>query len=362
MNENELRNILQKNRPEPPEGFDGHVQMQLARLIRKEKKTVKRKVCLVMAAVMVIIIGVTTALAAFNDDVNQLLYQIWPKAAQTLKPISLTCEDQGIRMEVVSATLNGQEALVTLTVQDLENDRIDETADLFDSAILQLPYDGSGTCMNTGFDPETGIASFAAYMKFEMDGQPAGNDKVTFRVSQILSHKKEQTIDLTPLIPGTIGEAESMPVPAIRGWSGLVDTDGYDEASDQAVRAMKVLNTENSLEIPVTEGVTLTGVGIIDGVFHVQIRYTDIRHTDNHGFITLSDREGNEVYQESSIHQKIGSISWFGGNNDSWEEYIYEEYPEDLTQIVLQGDFITAQPAVEGDWHVTFPLSVIQEE
>ena len=44
-------------------------------------------------------------------------------------------------MEVVSATLNGSETLVTLTMQDLEGDRIDETMDLFDSAILQLPYD-----------------------------------------------------------------------------------------------------------------------------------------------------------------------------------------------------------------------------
>ena len=60
--------------------------------------------------------------------------------------------------------------------------------------------------------------------------------------------------------------------------------------------------------------------------------------------------------------QEIGSVSWFGENYDSWEEYIFDEYPEDLSQLVLQGEFTTANPAVEGDWYVTFPLSVIKSE
>jgi len=75
----------------------------------------------------------------------------------------------------------------------------------------------------------------------------------------------------------------------------------------------------------------------------------------------LSDKSGN-TYEESKRIQEIGSVSWFGENHDSWEEYIYDEYPEDLSQIVLQGEFTTANPAVEGDWYVTFPLSGIKSE
>jgi hypothetical protein len=242
-------------------------------------------------------------------------------------------------------------------MQDLEGDRVDETMDLFDSAILQLPYDGSGTCMQTGYDPETKTASFAVYMEFDMDERPAESDKVSFRVSRFISNKKTQTVDLTTLIPDGINAAESMPVPTIRGWSGSPASDRHDAAKEKA-RRMMVLNTNNSLEIPVIDGVTLTGIGIVDGSLHIQIRYADIRHTDNHGFLTLTDGEG-KTYRDDGL-PGIGSVSWFGENHDSWEEYIFEHYPEDLSKATLIGEFTTAAPAVEGDWHVTFPLSLIQ--
>ena len=360
MPEQKLKDFLHQNMSEPPKDFDERVHLHLSRLVTKEEPGMKKVSGFIIAFALILVIGMTTALAAYNEEVNQLLYRIWPQAAQALKPVNLSCESQGIRMEVVSATLDGSETLVTLTMQDLEGDRVDETMDLFDSAVLQLPYDGSGTCVQTGYDPETKTASFAVYMKFDIDERPAESDKVSFRVSRFLSNKKKQTVDLTPLIPGEITEAESMPVPAIRGWSGSPASDKKD-AANQKAHELTVLNTKNSLEIPVVDGVTLTGIGMIDGSLHVQIRYTDIRSTDNHGFLTLSDQSGNS-YEESLKTQEIGSVSWFGENYDSWEEYIFDEYPEDLSQIVLQGEFMTADPAVEGDWYVTFPLSVIENE
>ena len=360
MSEQELRALMQSDAVEPSEGFDERIAFQLMNLTRKEEPRMKRTASIIVAFALVLVLGMGTALAAFNDDANQLLYQIWPQAAMALRPVNLISESQGIRMEVVSATLNGSETLVTLTMQDLEGDRVDETMDLFDSAILQLPYDGSGTCMQTGYDPETKTASFAVYMEFDMDERPAESDKVSFRVSRFISNKKTQTVDLTTLIPDGINAAESMPVPTIRGWSGSPASDRHDAAKEKA-RRMMVLNTNNSLEIPVVDGVTLTGIGIVDGSLHIQIRYADILHTDNHGFLTLSDKSGNS-YEEGLRKQEVGSVSWFGENHDSWEEYIFDEYPEDLTQIVLQGEFTTADPAVEGDWYVTFPLSLIQAQ
>ena len=360
MTEQKLRAMMQRSAEEPSEGFDERIAFQLMNLTRKEEPRMKRSASIIVVFALVLALGMSTALAAFNDDANQLLYQFWPQAAMALRPVNLISESQGIRMEVVSATLNGSETLVTLTMQDLEGDRVDETMDLFDSAILQLPYDGSGTCMQTGYDPETKTASFAVHMEFDMDERPAESDKVSFRVSRFISNKKTQTVDLTTLIPDGINAAESMPVPTIRGWSGSPASDRHDAPKEKA-RRMMVLNTNNSLEIPVIDGVTLTGIGIVDGSLHIQIRYADILHTDNHGFLTLSDKSGNS-YEEGLRKQEVGSVSWFGENHDSWEEYIFDEYPEDLTQIVLQGEFTTADPAVEGDWYVTFPLSLIQAQ
>ena len=359
MTEQKLRTMMQRSAAEPSERFDARIALQLKNLTRKEKPRMKRTVSIIVAFALVLTLGMGTALAAFNENVNQLLYQIWPQAAMALRPINLVSESQGIRMEVVSASLSGTESLVTLTMQDLDGDRIDETTDLFDSAILQLPYDGTGTCIQTGYEPETKTASFAVYMDFNID-RPAESDKVSFMVSRFLSHKQEQTIDLTQYIAGKIEEADSMPVPTIRGWSGSPSNNDDCQAITDKVHRMKVLNTQNSLEIPIVDGVTLTGIGMIDGAFHVQIRYSDILHTDNHGFLTLTSPDGKS-YVDAGLSE-IGSVSWFGENHDSWEEYIFEQYPENLSEATLQGTFTTASPATEGNWYVTFPLSLIQTQ
>ncbi len=329
--------------------------MEAERETRTHRMNGKRLLALA-AAVALLLSGAVGALAASSESVNDLLYRVWPWAAQALKPVNLSCEDQGIRMEVESAVLRGNEALVTLTMRDMTGDRLDETMDLFDSEALHLPYDGSGTCALLNFDAETRTASFAVYMKFDMDGSPAESDKVTFSVSQFLTKKRHVTVDLTPLL-GEIRAADTVPVPGrIRGGGGSGALSGNEK------NAVKVLNPENSLEIPVTEGVTLCGAGIADGVLHVQMRYDDIFHTDNHGFLTLSDADGKE-YGHGELPDGIGSVSWFGRetNGDSWEEYLFTDYPENLENMALTGEFWTADPAVEGCWQVTFPLKNIQE-
>ena len=316
-----------------------------------------KKLAVLAVAAALLLSCVTGAFAATNETVNDLLYRVWPWAAQALKPVNLSCEDQGIRMEVVSASLQGNEAFVTLAMQDLTGDRLDETMDLFDSADLQLPYDGSGTCTMLSYDPDTKTAAFALYMKFAQ--APADTGKVTFTVSRFLSHKRENTVDLTSLI-GDIQEAETVPVPRpVRGSAGK------EEAEFNKAGSLKVLNPENSLEIPVTEGVTLTGVGLSDGILHVQMRYSDIFHTDNHGFLILKDKDGNE-YGNGELPYGISNINWFDREtngvafSDSWEEYFFAEYPENLSDAVLIGEFCTADPATEGNWAVTFPLDDIR--
>ncbi|MBR0219430.1 MAG: hypothetical protein IJQ33_09530 [Clostridia bacterium] len=309
----------------------------------------KGKRMLAVVAAVLLLTCTAGALAAVNEDINALLYRVWPWASQALKPVNLVCEDQGIRMEVVSASLQGQEAFVTLTMRDMTGGRIDGTVDLFDSETLRLPYDGSGTCTLLDYNAETGTASFAVYMRFTE--QPAETDKVTFSVSRILTGKRKITVDLTPLL-GEIREAETVPIPgSIRG--GSVD-------------GVEVLNPQNSREIPVTEGVTLAGAGLCGGALHVQLRYDDIYHTDNHGFLTLTDTAGND-YGHGELPNGIGAVSWFGretngiDSSDSWQEYIFTDYPADLENLVVTGEFVTAEPFIAGDWKVSFPLKSITE-
>lgn len=331
----------------------GEIDETMAMEADRERKVyrMRNKRLLAVAAAVLLFTCTAGALAAVNEDINALLYRVWPWASQALKPVNLVCEDQGIRMEVASASLQGQEAFVTLTMRDMTGSRLDGTVDLFDSEMLRLPCDGSGTCTLLDYDAETGTASFAVYMRFSEP--PAETDKVTFSVSRILTGKREITVDLTPLL-GDIREAETVPVPdTFRG--GSMDAAG-----------VQVLNPENSLEIPVTEGVTFAGAGLCDGALHVQLRYDDIFHTDNHGFLTLTDPAGKD-YGQGELPNGISSVSWFGREtngvdySDSWQEYIFADYPADLKSLVLTGEFITADPFIAGDWQVSFPLKSITE-
>lgn len=315
--------------------------VQAAELPARRKSGV-RLAALVAAMVLALAVSVT-ALATVSEPVNELLYRIWPFAAQSLKPVALSCEDQGIRMEVLSVAVEGQETLVTLTMQDLTGDRLDETVDLFDTGNLLLPYDGSGTCMLADYDAAEKKATFAVYMRF--DTERIGDAKATFRVSKLLSNKRECTLDLTPYLALPLAEAETVRVPKLRGWGGSAD---HHEAA-----AMQVLDPAASREIELTEGVTFTGAGLVDGALHVQLRYGDIIRTDNHGFLYLTDGAGNILELPGD---GITGLSWFGENGDSWQEYIFDPLPLPMEELKLMGEFVTADPALEGDWQVTFPL------
>jgi len=50
-----------------------------------------------------------------------------------------------------------------------------------------------------------------------------------------------------------------------------------------------VLKPGDAIASPV-DGVTLTGIGYVDGRLHVQAYYADILKTDNHGSISLVNR------------------------------------------------------------------------
>ncbi len=322
----------------------GEVDAKMA--LEAEKPKVRRRGVrlLALAAAMVLVLATgVTALAAVSEPVNEMLYNIWPYAAQALKPVNMSCEDQGIRMEVLSVAVQGQETLVTLTMQDLTGDRLDETVDLFDTGNLLLPYDGSGTCMLTGYDAAEKKATFAVYMRFDTDR--IGDAKATFQVSKLLTGKRECTVDLTPYLELPLAQAETIQVPKLRGWGG--------SGSHREVARMQVLDPANSREIEVTEGVTFAGAGLVDGALHVQLRYADIINTDNHGVLYLTDREGNIL---DTVSDGVTGLSWFDDNRDSWQEHIFDSLPLPVEELRLVGDFVTADPALEGNWQVTFPL------
>ena len=82
---------------------------------RMEQPVMKKKISLafILAIVLVLACAATALAGAVNENFNAWLYRIWPEAATTLMPVNMSCENNGIRMEVISAAADGQELYIT---------------------------------------------------------------------------------------------------------------------------------------------------------------------------------------------------------------------------------------------------------
>ena len=115
--------------------------------------TFRRLIALTAAAVLCHCAALPALAAADVDGAYLLLYAISPALAQQMKPLNLSCEDNGIRMDVLSAdvsddfpiaaNLDSDTAHICIALTDLTGERIDATTDLFDSYFIRSPFDSA---------------------------------------------------------------------------------------------------------------------------------------------------------------------------------------------------------------------------
>ena len=77
-----------------------------------------------VAAVLAVMILAVPAMAGYVPAVSELMYQVSPEMAARFTPVQVSCTVDGIRMEVVSASVHGATAEVCISFEDLWEDRI----------------------------------------------------------------------------------------------------------------------------------------------------------------------------------------------------------------------------------------------
>ena len=326
---------------------------------RRVRFTPKKMMALAAAVAVLLVCVFPVAATPVSKPAYELVYAISPALAQRMKPVRRSDVKEGIQMEVVSADIKGDTAVMLVAFRDLEGDRIDATTDLCDSYMIRSPYDSAGTCRKESYDEASGTAAFTVLLQ-NMGGKAYEGDKITFSVRELLVNKRN-TEDLTlPLdLSGVTREPALISDVDYRGGS-YADTPGIEERiSERTMRQLgTVMVADPAREQKLTEGVYLTAAGYTDGLLRVQLRYADIRTTDNHGFLWLENTAGNKiepVFSESfwtEDHLDNGK-----GNNDSIEEYVFEIPEEQLADYAVYGDFTTAKGGpITGNWEITFPL------
>ena len=326
---------------------DNDLILESENAFHQKKKTVRARRWLAAAACLCLCFCCTVpALAASGNPLAyEALYSIFPSIAQKLKPVNASCEDNGIEMTVVAAEIDGEKATVLVSMRDKSGNRLDETTDLFDSYSIHTPYDQSGGCSLVSYDADTKTATFMLTIE-QMQHVLIVGDKITFSVSQLLSKKEYSNIQLSQINPENVQSiTEFVKSPDVRGGGGI----RFESADGNSPLLMEPDET-NAVDL--TNGVALTGYGSVEGELHVQLRYNDIRNTDNHGYVYLKTQDGEKLDCESDL------AFWDESHRNSYEEYIFPVSSEELSDYEIWGEFWTCNSGpIKGDWQVTIPMT-----
>lgn len=300
----------------------------------------KKTIATAAAAIIFVTCGVP-ALCANIEPIYNIMYRVSPSLAQYFKLIQKSDEDNGIKMEVVSAYVHENTAQIYITMQDLTSDRIDETADLADSYYIHSAFDTMASCQYVDYDAETKTATLMVTIT-QIGEKSIQKDKITFSVNEFFSGKKEYKDVEIPVDLKAARETDETQRVYLLGGCGEyeVDWDSFE--------VLLPGTPEKSFPI---DGFDFTAMGFIDGVFHVQVAIQDSLNNDNNSSFYLLDENGDKI--ESAVYSFAEETPT---GRTGYEEHLFFVTPEKLEQCTLYGDFWTTNSLTKGKWSVTFSI------
>jgi len=154
----------------------------------KKHFTLRKAVAAFAMIVLVFAISVPTLAVINFEPAYDLLYLLSPTIAQQLKPVQMSCEDNGIKFEVISANVEGDEATIFVSVQDLEGERIDGTTMLIPGFSPDAFSEAQIVCRNISYASKARTATFLITIK-QWDG--FAGEKLTIRVWGLWNSQNE---------------------------------------------------------------------------------------------------------------------------------------------------------------------------
>ncbi len=336
------------------EQFDDKYILEALETIEKDsiKRFVKLAGTMAAGLVVAVILAfscVSVAVARGSITAYELLKELYPEFAAKMFPVFVSCEDEGIRMEVETIHVEEDTAQVYISLQDITGNRIDETIDLFDSYRMESTARQIGGCSLVDYSADDKKAAFLITLQ-TMDGEDWEDSAMRFSVSKILYGKGEYDRKLLEMDIAQIPAVTELQYDVkVRGRSGP-ELEKLDEN-------IGYLLTNPAQAFSPVEGVEVTAFGFVDEMLHFQACYDNILETDNHGYIYLKDAAGEVIlpYAQAAF--------WGEDKSESYEEYFFDiPSTEDLSKYTVWGHFVTCGNVVEGNWEVSFRIEDIVEE
>ncbi len=285
------------------------------------------------------------------------LYRISPQTAELFKPLEMISESNGVRMEVGGIYFHENIVEAYITMQDLEEDRLDLGENFCSVSLLETSpavIERTGATIQkhelryAGYEAETKTLTLLLSIEF-ITGELRPGDEVTLDLDRILGNgvKWEGELDMIHWLPTDVN-AEFCGNGEMFIYGGVAEEirEAYplDEAmlrpyDDQALAA---------------QDVTFTGAAYQDGLLHTQL-YIEGLKLNNDGVIWLEKSDGTQVY---SIAELSGceDRAQMGNLAACWKEFVFAIDEEELAECTLHGSFQRFTNMIEGDWRVTFTL------
>ena len=298
-----------------------------------------------------------------EEEALSILRESCPEIPAELKPVRVEYEEQGIRVEIVSALVRDHSSWILWTLQDLEGERINESsADYFyDPNNIGEAEEYGYYCKH--YDAEQKKLTVLEEIRYSSMNEPE-DGMYSFSLIDLYTYEHE-TVDLKPLLEKYWSDIEGVSPPDhTRPY--------YGAAGDPVPQDLKTLDYESPANIPLTgKGkLLLTGIGWVGGKLHVQIHEADRAFcgTDEDGvslirnnsvYITNKSAGGNafESPADSPYAWEDPANLW-----DEWLEFVFDSTRNDQETMTLTADLFFWRKTVKGSWTFGIPVSMIREE
>ena len=280
------------------------------------------------------------------------------KLMDLFEPVNKAVVYDGIELRVVSAVADEDSMVIIYTMRDLKGDRISESTSIYDFSLSSARATGN---FPVDFDEETKTKTFCMAGD---NGEEMKGRKLTMSVTSFLGGStmelyktdisaydllREQSGDLL----GSGFEVRHAPEDGYNWhWAGQNEKGAeLREAFDQAQEALVLPEGSMNLAIPGVDWVTVTNIGYQDGWLHVRAEYDEEKSEINHGYICLTDPEGNQL--DNAVLRTPFS--------ENGEEFIISAGgAEELKGVYLTGFFTNYGSLYTGEWEATFKVKGVE--
>ena len=262
-----------------------------------------------------------------------------------LLPIGKSVENLGMRVELISGLVRGNDAWIYYTVDDLPGEFDDYSFDTdLESDIGDLAWYSPKMLYH-----DIKNHKFYNLMHINFEKLIDTNERdITLTLNHMM-FRQNGWADLSEAIAQCKGEAKNVKTAPF----GVMHSDYTHEDKALTEDEKKILDCSESLDIWVRPRVVVTGLGWIDGKLHVQIR-----SNSECGYNYVNLLANGMDYYFSDARTPYSPLYWYEGNM-TYDEYVLDYKQEDAEQLKLTAEATTSKGDMNGNWTIQFPLSTI---